>query len=157
QALFQFQEHDIYLPLVVLEELDRHKKGDSDLSRNARQVTRTLDSILKNGSMLQGFDLCEPSGGKATGKLFFRDDLDGHGTVSLNTDKADNLILGVAMVMAKDTPNVTLVTNDINLRVKALASDVPAQGYRSDRVLSDEDVLPTGFERITEDFWALEQ
>jgi len=156
-ALFRFEEHDIYLPLVVLEELDRHKKGVADIARNARQVTRTLDDLLKHGSMADGFDLNEASGGRATGKLFFRNSSDFNGKTGegqgLERGKADNQILACVMSMHQQDGSAVLVTKDINLRVKALALDVPAQDYRSDRVLTDEDVLPTGYLEITEAFW----
>lgn len=155
-ALFRFQEHDIYIPLVVLEELDKHKKGVADLARNARQVTRTLDELLHHGSMAEGFDLASQSHGAATGRLYFRDAADlGDATVSagLLQEKPDNQILACAMALIKQGFTAVLVTKDINLRVKAMACDIPAQDYRSDRVLSDEDVLPTGFMEIEEDFW----
>lgn len=156
-SLFRFEEHDIYLPLVVLEELDRHKKGVADTARHARQVTRSLDDLLKHGSMAEGFDLGAASGGRATGKLYFRSsaDLDGNSGEGegLERGKADNQILACAMDLLKEQGNAVLVTKDINLRVKALALAVPAQDYRSDRVLSDEDVLPAGFLEITESFW----
>lgn len=156
-SLYRFQEHDIYLPLVVLEELDRHKKGVADISRNARQVTRSLDQLLQHGSMLDGFDLTKPSEGRATGRLYFRtSDPDGASVLGqgLERDKADNQILACVMSLMAEPGKAILVTRDINLRVKALALDVPAQDYRSDRVLlSDEDVLPTGFRTIDESFW----
>ncbi|KWA83803.1 hypothetical protein WL29_20785 [Burkholderia ubonensis] len=157
-ALFRFEEHDIYLPLVVLEELDRHKKGLADIARNARQVTRTLDTLLQHGSMDAGFALTAASEGRATGKLFFRNASGIGGKtgvgVGLEPGKADNQILSTVMSLRAEGGNAMLVTRDINLRVKALALDVPAQDYRSDRVLTDEDVLPTGFMEIDEDFWA---
>lgn len=156
-ALFRFEEHDIYLPLVVLEELDRHKKGVADIARHARQVTRSLDDLLQHGSMSSGFDLSAASGGRATGKLYFRgsSDLGGKGGEGqgLERGKADNQILACAKSLLQEAGNAVLVTKDINLRVKALALDVPAQDYRSDRVLSDEDVLPSGFMEINETFW----
>ncbi len=150
-ALFRFEEHDVYLPMVVLEELDRHKKGVADIARNARQVTRTLDEVLQHGSMADGFDLVTPSSGSATGKLFFASP-EGVLASGLEGGKADNQILACAQQL-RQTGATVLVTKDINLRVKALASDVPAQDYRSDRVLSDEDLLPTGFQVIDETFW----
>ncbi len=157
EALFRFEEHDINLPLVVLEELDRHKKGVADISRNARQITRTLDCLLKDGSMADGFELAYASEGRATGKLYFRNSSDlsfkeGVG-LGLEQGKADNQILNCARKLLAEKGNAVLVTKDINLRVKALALDIPAQDYRSDRVLSDEDVLPTGFQNIGEAFW----
>lgn len=156
-ALFRFEEHDIYLPLVVLEELDRHKKGVADIARHARQVTRSLDDLLQHGSMSSGFDLAAASEGRATGKLYFRASSDLNGKFGegqgLERGKADNQILACAKNLLREAGNTVLVTKDINLRVKALALDVPAQDYRSDRVLSDEDVLPAGFMEINERFW----
>lgn len=156
-ALFRFEEHDIYIPLVVLEELDRHKKGVADTARHARQVTRSLDDLLKHGSMADGFDLSHATESLATGKLYFRGsrDLnpDADAGEGLERGKADNQILACAKDLLHETGNAILVTKDINLRVKALALDVPAQDYRSDRVLSDEDVLPTGFLEIDSTFW----
>lgn len=159
-SLFRFEEHDVVLPLVVLEELDRHKKGTADIARNARQVTRQLDTLLQNGSLEEGFPLAEPSNGRATGRLFFRSaqDIDPAGKLGdLQPDKADNQILACAMALLKFNGNTVLVTKDINLRVKALASDIPAQDYRSDKVFVDADVLPTGFMTIDADFWTTYQ
>ena len=156
-AIFRFQEHDIYIPLVVLEELDKHKKGTADIARNARQVTRMLADMLVDGSMEAGFPLTAPSGGSATGRLYFRgEDDEAADTVLgvLEQDKADNKILACAMGLLKSGHNTVLVTKDINLRVKAMASDIPAQDYRSDKVLSDEDVLPSGFIEVDDRFWS---
>lgn len=159
-AIYRFQEHDIYIPLVVLEELDRHKKGTADIARNARQVTRQLDTLLQDGSMEEGFPLTNASNGVATGRLFFRsaDDCEQATNLpSLDQDKADNQILACAMCLLKTHGDTVLVTKDINLRVKALACDIPAQDYRSDKVVSDTDVLPPGFMAIDGDFWTTYQ
>lgn len=153
-SIFAFEEHDIYIPMVVLEELDRHKKGVVDLARNARQVTRSLDVLLPHGSMAEGFDLTEASNGRATGRLFFKDLVTDKGRSSLDQDKADNVILGVAGLLNKDGKDAVLVTKDINLRVKAMAAGTPAQDYRNDRVFSDADVLPTGFIHADEALWS---
>ncbi|HDR9103579.1 TPA: PhoH family protein [Burkholderia vietnamiensis] len=156
-ALFRFEEHNINIPLVVLEELDKHKKGVADIARNARQVTRALDTLLQHGSMADGFDLRSASAGQATGRLYFRDSGDFSvktGEASgLERGKPDNQILACVRALRQRDYDAVLVTRDINLRVKALALGIPAQDYRSDRVLSDEDVLPTGFTVIDESFW----
>lgn len=156
-ALFQFQEHTLCLPLVVLEELDRHKKGNTELARSARQVTRALALLLQNGSMEDGFDLAPDSNGKATGRLFFHQTsskASSDDSAGLSQDKADNQILACALDYLNQQLPVVLVTKDVNLRVKALAVGVPAQDYRSDRVfLSDEDVLPSGYVTVDESFW----
>ena len=164
-SLLRFEENDISIPLVVLEELDRHKKGVTDLARNARQATRTLDSLLEGstGSMLEGFPLEQASGGRATGKLYFHEALVATKTGfapsylvrGLTEGKPDNQILECAQQLLDAGENAILVTKDINLRVKALACGVPAQDFRSDRVLlSDEDVLPPGFQSINSSFWS---
>lgn len=156
-ALFQFEEHSLCLPLVVLEELDKHKSGNTELARSARQVTRTLAELLLFGSMAKGFDLAEASNGKATGKLFFfQNALKSTISQNLGFDslKADNKILGCALHCLELGWPAVLVTKDVNLRVKALACGVPAQDYRSDRVLmTDEDLLPTGCIQVSEAFW----
>lgn len=153
-ALFAFQEHDIYLPMVVLEELDRHKKGVADLAVHARQVTRSLDLLLPAGSMAEGFDLTAASRGRASGRLHFHDIAEGAASPGgLDVGKADNIILAVAGLLNKEGCNAILVTKDINLRVKALANGIPAQDYRSDRVFTDSDVLPTGITLAGPELW----
>lgn len=155
-AIFRFQEHDVYLPMVVLEELDRHKKGTADIARNARQVTRGLDRLLQDGSMAEGFPLTKPSNGQATGKLYFRSAADfpvSRALPDLDQEKADNQILACAVGLLEAGGDAVLVTKDINLRVKALACDMPAQDYRNDQVFSDSDILPPGFMSIDSDFW----
>lgn len=153
-ALFRFEEHNIYLPMVVLEELDRHKKGVDDVARNARQVTRALDELLQAGSMAEGFSLSEASRGVATGRLHFIAAA-AQVTEGLDNEKADNKILACVRALLDKGLSAVLVTKDINLRVKALATDIPAQDYRSDRVLQDSDVLPPGYLHIDADFWGI--
>jgi len=155
-AVFRFDEHDVYLPLVVLEELDGKKTGVTDLARNARQVARTLDALLPHGTMAEGFSLSEASHGVATGRLYFIEP-PLQKTSTLNSRIADNVILSCAKELAAKQPGTVLVTKDINLRVKAMACGVAAQDFRNDRVLVDEDVLPAGFIAIDGGFWAQHQ
>lgn len=160
-ALFQFEEHDVGIPLIVLEELDKHKKGVADLARNARQVTRTLGEVLAqkgNEELYTGFSLASASGGKCTGRLYFLQSPTGKSapysqSAGLIQDKPDNLILASVQQLRAEAKNAILVTKDINLRVKALALNVPAEDYRSDRVLDDADMLPTGYIKVDESFW----
>lgn len=154
-AIFHFKEHDIGLPTPVLEELDNHKKGISDLARNARQITRLLNDILAAApaghKMNAGFDLTNASNNAATGKLHF---VTPGGDKGHSTEKADNLILRAVRTAREAGKNAVLVTKDINLRVKALSQDVPAEDYRTDRVFQDSDVLPTGYLTVDSDeFW----
>jgi PhoH-like ATPase len=163
-AIFRFEEHDIYLPMVVLEELDANKKGMSESSRNVRQVSRFLDELMRDvtkDEIDRGIAL--PSGysgnhGKkpSSGHLFFQtrqlssalpDYLPGHGS--------DNAILSQTLALQALHPEsrVTLVSKDINLRIKAAVVGVHAEDYYSDKTIEDADVLYTGSAPLPADFW----
>jgi PhoH-like ATPase len=73
-CLFRFEEHDIYLPMIVLEELDGHKKGMTEVARNARQTSRSLDALAaaKDADMTQGLRLDTTGHREAKGRLFFQ-------------------------------------------------------------------------------------
>ncbi len=157
-SLFHFQEHDVYLPMVTLEELDNHKKGMSEVARNARQASRFLDELVSRapaGSMAQGIALTGHVNG-ATGKLFLQTDgFDTPVPSSLAGNKADNQILGIVLHMQESQPKrqVILVTKDINMRIKAHALGVPAEDYFTDKALEDTDLLYSGMTELTADFW----
>jgi PhoH-like ATPase len=157
-SLFHFQEHDVYLPMVTLEELDNHKKGMSEVARNARQASRFLDDLVSRvpaGSMAEGISLKSHVNG-ASGKLFLQTDgFDDPVPSSLAGNKADNQILGVVVHLQKLQPKrqVTLVTKDINMRIKAHALGVPAEDYFTDKVLEDTDLLYSGMRELGADFW----
>jgi PhoH-like ATPase len=157
-SLFRFEEHDVFLPMVVLEELDDHKKGMSEVSRNARQASRFLDEIVSQGGpMEQGYKLrAKSTGSEAEGCLF----LQTHSVTaeipeSVASKKADNVILGVALHLKEKYPKreVVLVSKDINMRIKAHAIGIPAEDYFNDKVLEDTDLLYTGIMQLPEDFW----
>src|SRR5687768_10435384 len=129
-AIFRFEEHDIYLPMVVLEELDAHKKGLSEASRNVRQVSRFLDDMMRNATKeIIDAGLPLPSGysgnhGKkpSAGRLFFQTtQLAMRLPESLPSHGADNAILGQTLALQLENPDarVVLVSKDINLRIKA--------------------------------------
>lgn len=158
-ALFRFAEHDLYVPMAVLEELDAHKKGREDLARNAREVTRQINALIGNGKGIEkGISLAERTGGAATGKLFLwhlpglEEGLTLQ-TMGLAAGKADNLILAAAQALKTQGKAVTLVSKDVNLRVKAFALNLEAQDYRNDRVLSDNDLIPAGYVEVSPTFW----
>ncbi|HEX2791678.1 MAG TPA: PhoH family protein, partial [Steroidobacteraceae bacterium] len=163
-AIFRFEEHDIYLPMVVLEELDANKKGLSEASRNARQVSRFLDDMMR-GVTKEHIDagLIIPSAysgnhGKKppAGRLFFQTrELAGGLPVGLPGVGVDNLILGQTLSLQRQEPRarVALVSKDINLRIKAAIVGVHAEDYYSDKTIEDADVLYTGVEALPEDFW----
>ena len=156
-AIFRFQEHSVYLPMVVLEELDAAKKGMSEVSRNVRQVSRFLDELLKDKSDLtQGIEL-PATENEVAGRLFFQTEVlpDNILPTTLAGNKPDNSLLGSAIFLKQQNPNrrVTLVSKDINLRIKAHALSISAEDYQNDKVLDDVDLLCTGTTELEKDFW----
>ncbi len=163
-AIFRFEEHDVYLPMVVLEELDANKKGLSEASRNARQVSRFLDDMMRDlGKEQIDAGLVIPSGysgnhGKKppSGRLYFQTRaLPGGLPEGLPGVGADNVILGQTLSLQRQETRVrvTLVSKDINLRIKAAILGVHAEDYYSDRTIEDADVLYTGVQMLPADFW----
>ena len=158
-CLFRFEEHDIFLPMIVLEELDNHKKGMTEVARNARQTSRTLDSLvgvnqenIANGLMLNSTGHVEVSG-----KLFFQTmPLTFNLPNTLPQGKADNQILGVVQALGEihATRQVILVSKDINMRVKARALGLYAEDYQNDKTLEDGDLLYSGALALPTDFWS---
>jgi len=151
-ALSRFDEHDVVLPVVVLEEMDKVKRGVDELARNVREVSRYLDEISDVENMDEG---CPLPGG---GRLFFRMSHDVHDVLpeSFSRNYGDNRILAVTMALKNENPEreVILVSKDINLRIKARAVGLVSEDYRSDRVVEDLDVLSSGQVRIDEEHWA---
>jgi PhoH-like ATPase len=156
-SLFRFEEHDIFIPMTVLEELDEKKKGASEVSRNGRQVSRFLNELIERGNghgISNGLELASPEGvnlrrGNDVGRLYFQQrTTNGHG-------KADNLILSAVIELRDQNPDraVVLVTKDINLRIKAKIYGIHAEDYQNDRALDDFTLLYTGSTELTEDFW----
>ena len=157
-CLFRFEEHDIYLPMIVLEELDAHKKGMTEVARNARQTSRTLDALAAtNGTDIGlGLQLNATGHRDAGGKLFFQTQpLNYTLPTSLPQGKADNQILGVVEALrAVYAPReVVLVSKDINMRVKARALGLMADDYQNDKTLEDGDLLYSGAIALPADFW----
>jgi PhoH-like ATPase len=161
-SLFRFDEHDIYLPMITLEELDSHKRGMTEVARNARQCSRDLDALAatlptgKSASMADGLPLNRTGHREAGGKLFFQTSLiDITLPPGLPQGKADNQILGVVQALRKQQPerDVVLVSKDINMRIKARALGLPAEDYFNDKTLEDGDLLYTGIQQLPPDFW----
>src|ERR1017187_1565856 len=159
-SLFRFEEHDLFLPIMTLEELDGHKKGLSEVARNARQASRYLDEIVSDvaGKIDAGIPLRRHKADFATGKLFLQTQaLDSALPASLALGKADNHIIGVVMALQRQQPprQVLLVSKDINMRIKARALGLAAEDYFNDKVLEDIDLLYTGVRELPADFWDL--
>ena len=157
-CLFRFEEHDIFLPMIVLEELDGHKKGMTEVARNARQTSRTLDALAgsKGADIALGLKLDTTGHREAGGCLFFQTKpLDYTLPVSLPQGKADNQILGVVEALRKEYAprEVVLVSKDINMRVKARALGLATDDYQNDKTLEDGDLLYSGSLALPPDFW----
>jgi len=158
-SLFRFEEHDVYLPMTTLEELDNHKKGMSEVARNARTVSRALDGLIDgtSGALDEGIPLSKLGNKDATGKLFFQTDLkEMKLPEGLPEGKGDNMILSVVRSLQETHKNygeVVLVSKDINMRIKARALGLPAEDYFNDQVLEDRDLMYAGVLTLPADFW----
>jgi PhoH-like ATPase len=157
-SLFRFAEHDVFLPIVTLEELDNHKKGMSEVARNARQVSRSLDAMVADveSGIEQGIPLDKLGNRDATGRLFLQTQaLTSSLPESLAAGKADNQILGVVRALQHKFPDrqTVLVSKDINMRIKARALGLPAEDYQNDQVVDDLDMLYAGTLALPADFW----
>ena len=158
-ALFHFEEHDVFIPMTVLEELDEKKQGISEVARNGRQVSRFLNELIERHGVQDlrgGLELENPHGirlkrGKGVGRLFFQQ------RTSNNHGKADNQILAAIVELRDQYPErtVILVSKDINLRIKAGIYGMVAEDYENDRALDDFSLLYTGAAELPENFWEL--
>ena len=155
-SLFRFDEHDLYLPIATLEELDQHKRGLSDVSRNARQASRFLDEIVTGDDIKNGLALKTREGQQAKGRLFLQTEaINGELPATLASGKTDNQILAVVRSLQEKHSDrqVVLVSKDINMRIKARALGLAAEDYFNDKVLEDADLLYTGVRALPKDFW----
>jgi len=161
-AVFRFQEHDIHLPMRVLEELDHAKKGVSEVARNVRQASRFLDELItgaRQEEIEQGLPLPSALGsqGESTsGRLYFQTrPIRISPSIPLPGHTPDNDILGMALTLQQDHPlhQVTLVSKDINLRIKAAILGIHAEDYYSDQALDDVNLLYDGLCDLPADFW----
>ena len=157
-SLFRFDEHDVYLPIATLEELDSHKRGLSDVSRNARQASRFLDEMVTGtiDDIKGGLPIRIKDGQQSKGRLFLQTEaMNGNLPTTLAAGKNDNQILAVVRSLQGREPQreVVLVSKDINMRIKARALGLAAEDYFNDKVLEDADLLYTGVRRLPKDFW----
>ena len=157
-SLFRFDEHDVFLPMTTLEELDNHKKGLTDVARNARAVSRTLDALIEanDGQIREGVPLSLLGNIEATGRLWFETEpLEAPLPAMLPTFKGDNSILATVKGVQTAFPDcaAVLVSKDINMRIKATTLGIPAEDYFSDKALDDTDMLYTGRLLLESNFW----
>ena len=132
-CIYQFDEHDVVIPIPVLEELDRFKKGNDSLNFHAREFARSLDG-LSNDKLFNGGVRIGPDKGKVSIKLdrAMHPDL----AVNFSIQKTDHHILNIAYHLAQEDPGrqVILVTKDVNLRMKAKSVGILAEDYKTDHV-----------------------
>ncbi len=162
-AVFRFKEHDVYLPMTVIEELDAAKKGLSEVARNARQVSRFLDELIAPAGRAEieaGLALPTPLEGAGTmapsGRLFLETQpLQAPILENLPGTTPDNSILKTTLALQSqfDRTKLTLVSKDINLRIKARVIGIEAEDYSSDKVLDDVSLLYTGMREVDDAFW----
>jgi PhoH-like ATPase len=163
-AIYRFEEHDVYLPMVVLEELDAHKKGLSEASRNVRQISRFLDEMIRGATKERiegGLPLPSSDSGNhgrkaSSGRLFFQTrQLESELPASLPGQSTDNAILSQTLALVNEHPDarVILVSKDINLRIKAAVLGIHAEDYYSDKTIEDADILYTGVTSLAGNFW----
>jgi PhoH-like ATPase len=161
-ALFRFEEHDVFLPMMVLEELDAAKKGLSEVARNVRQVSRFIGELMQRQNVSQlddGLDLVMPEGvdlPRSSGKLYFQTAMpEKHSSLLRDGPFADNEILSTALALkeADAGRRIILVSKDINLRIKAAIVGVQAEDYYNDRALDDLSLLYRGLRVQNGDFW----
>jgi PhoH-like ATPase len=157
-SLFRFSEHDLFLPMTTLEELDNHKKGMTEVARNARTVSRSLDQLVAgtSGTLDEGIPLSKLGNKDVSGRLYFQTKLTTQALPEgLPEGKGDNLILAVVSELQKTRKGqeVVLVSKDINMRIKARALGLPAEDYFNDQVLEDRDLMYSGVMALPADFW----
>ncbi|WP_407275464.1 PhoH family protein [Halothiobacillus sp. DCM-1] len=164
-AIFRFMEHDLYLPMVVIEELDNGKKGTSETARNVRQVSRFLDDLLQDADLAninQGLLINSPlqprPGERASesGRLFLQTAVETFDLpAGMPGGRPDNQIIGITLALRHRITDrdVILVSKDINLRIKATALGLKAEDYQNDQVLDDVSLLHSGIVSLDDQFW----
>lgn len=155
-SIFKFEEHDVFIPMMVLEELDHQKKGLSEVARNARQISRHLEALVGDLDITHPIALNGAGHTEARGKLHFQTTaLDAKLPIDLPIGIADNAILHVVHALQDQhgKEKVVMVSKDINMRLKARALGIHTEDYRHDHVLSDSDLLYEGARELPHDFW----
>ena len=161
-ALFKFEEHDVFLPMQVIEELDNGKKGNTEASRNARQVSRFINELIEEqgaDKIATGLKLRPPGGlqlknESARGVLRFQTAEFGGGEALGKAMPDNHIIAAILSLTARETGHdVVFVSKDINLRIKAAIAGIPSEDYENDRAIDDFNLLFTGSTALPEDFW----
>ena len=156
-AIFRFKEHDIFIPMVVLEELDAAKTGTSELARNARQVSRHLEDLIgaadrlgiENGLPLPTVDNASAES-LPSGRVFLEITTVDAGAQSGELQKCDTLAATLDLRSRKPEKEITLVSRDINVRIKARIAGIATEDYYNDKAIDDVDLLYTGMHPLND-------
>ena len=140
-AIHMFDEHEVVIPLSVIEELDHFKTNSDDTGRNARQIIRELDRLRQKGRLVDGVKLNDHGG---TLRI---DRCDQESLAHLDLDVVDNRILAVAHALVREGKQTVFITKDINVRVKADALGIVVEDFEAQKV--DADWLYTGYAEIS--------
>ena len=132
-SINKFSNNKIFIPLVVVEELDRFKRDQNENGRNARHFARMVDEYREEGSLVKGVNL--PSGGTLQISIL-REPATKHAGIDLSIN--DNLILANCLYLLEQKEHPVLITKDINLRLKADALGLEAQDYETSEITIDE-------------------
>ena len=161
-AFLNFQEHDVVIPMTVLEELDHIKDKHKDVSREARIAIRALEDVLKDATpeqMLQGVALPSHAEEKNAGHLFIINDHHISDQIpGLPGGENDHLIINTALFLQREKAptKVILVTKDINMRLKAKGAGLKlVEDYRTDQLIDDVRFLYKGYYKFSGDFWSV--
>ena len=150
-SIFKFDNHDIFIPLKVLEEIDKHKKRQDMVGINARKIIRTFDSLREKGSLQKGVRLDK---GKGIIKVMSYDCLkDTLFPVDLNLGIPDHIIIATALAVREQSTRrkTIVVARDINIRVICDAIGIEAQDYLTEKAITSSDELYQGFTTIAVD------
>ena len=131
QSIFKFAEHEVVIPLAVIEELDTFKKNNDETGRNARTVTRALDRLRSQGALFEGVVWNEQGGSIRVARCSAKRDF------ALDIDKADTRILAVAAELHASGKRTVFISKDINARVKSDALGIPAEDFEHDHIAAD--------------------
>jgi PhoH-like ATPase len=157
-ALLNFEEHDVIIPMTVLEELDNLKSGKQAVAADCRQAIRNIDRLLGDATPAEiekGVPIVRAKKAKPLGRLLILMSTHYVESHSLPEHLNDNKIINMLAALQEKHPSrdIILVSKDINMRLKARGFGVDAQDYHNDQLLDDIDLLPKGYQEFPNSFW----
>ncbi|WP_052472005.1 PhoH family protein [Marinobacter similis] len=157
-ALLNFEEHDVIIPMTVLEELDSLKSGKQAVAADCRQAIRNIDKLLGDATpkeIEKGVPIVRGKKAEPLGKLLILMSTQHVNSHSLPEHLNDNKIINTLAALQNEhrARDIILVSKDINMRLKARGFGVEAQDYHNDQLLDDIDLLPKGYREFPNSFW----